>query len=305
MRRPTLKHRLEYLGFRVVSGLIRILPEPLVLAFGEALGWLAGVVLRIRRSDVDRNLARAFPLQSARERSRLARGCYRHVGREGMAVFWLGHQDPGRVLARCEVVGLGAVEAALAEGAGVVLVSGHLGNWEVAGAVLAALGLPLDVVAQVQRNPLFNRELVRTRERMGMVMIPRGEAVRRGLRTLRQGRILALVADQNAGRGGIFVDFFGVRASTARGPALFALRSGAPVFFLGVHRLPGWRARYRITLEPIPANPSADPEEETQRLTAAHTAMLQRYIEAAPEQYFWLHRRWKTRPPEPSPAQDV
>lgn len=305
MRPPTLKHRLEYLGFRAVSGVIRILPEPLVLALGEALGWLAGVVLRIRRGDVDRNLARAFPRLPDRERARIARGCCRHVGREGMATFRLSYEDPRRILARTEVLGLEAVQAAWAEGAGVILITGHLGNWEVAGAGLAARGLPLDVVAQVQRNPLFNRELVRTRERMGMVVIPRGEAVRRGLRALRDGRMLALVADQNAGAGGVFVDFFGVPASTARGPALFALRSGAPVFFVGVHRLPGWRARYRLTMEPVPVDRSADPEEETHRLTSAHTAILQRYIEAAPEQYFWLHRRWKTRPPEPSPAQDV
>jgi Kdo2-lipid IVA lauroyltransferase/acyltransferase len=305
VKRPTLKHRLEYLGFRAVSGGVRLLPETLALAIGEGLGWLAGVVIRIRRREVDRNLARAFPELPEGERARIARRCYRHVGREGLAMFRLSHEGPERILARTEVVGLEPVRAALEEGKGLVLISGHVGNWEVGGAVLAALGLPLEVVVQIQRNPLFNRELIRSRERMGMRLIPRGEAVRRGLRALREGRVLALAADQNAGRGGVFVDFFGVPASTARGPALFAIRSGAPVFFMGVVRLPGPGGRYRLTLEPVPVDRSADSDAETVRLTAAHTALLQRYIQAAPEQYFWLHRRWKTRPPEPSRDQDV
>lgn len=305
MRRPTLKHRLEYAGFRLVSAVVGWIPEPLALALGEGLGWVAGTVIRVRRRDVDRNLARAFPELPRGERARMARACFRHIGREGLAIFLLGREDAVRIRRRTEVVGIEVLQRALEEGRGALVVTGHLGNWEVAGAALAARGIPLDVVVQVQRNPLFNRDLVETRLRLGMRLIPRKDAVRSGLRSLREGRALALAADQNVREGGIFVDFFGSPASTARGPAVFALRAGSPVVFLAAERLPGWRGRYRVTLEQVPVERSSDPDEEARRLTAAHTALLEHHVRRIPVQYFWPHRRWKTRPPEPSREGDV
>lgn len=305
MKRPTLSHRLEYAGFRLVSGIARLLPEPVALGVGEALGWTAGTIFRVRRRDVDRNLERAFPDRSPAFRAGIARRCYRHVGREGLAVFRLGGESAEGIRSRTEVLGMEVLADALRQGRGVILVAGHLGNWELAGGALAARGIPLDVVVQRQRNPLFDRDLVRTRERLGMGVIPRGEAVRRGLRSLREGRALALVADQNVRNGGVFVDFFGVPASTPRGPALLAFRSGAPVVFVGVRRLPGWSGRYVVSLEAVPVERGPDPEEEVRRVTAAHTRLLEQYIQAAPEQYFWPHRRWKTRPSEPTSGPNV
>jgi KDO2-lipid IV(A) lauroyltransferase len=101
-------------------------------------------------------------------------------------------------------------------------------------------------------------------------------------------------------RGGIFVDFFGVPAATAKGPALFALRTGAPVFLGVALRLPGDPQRYRVVIERIQVDASGDLDEDVKRLTALHTARLQHYVEENPGQYFWQHRRWKTRPQDDS-----
>jgi KDO2-lipid IV(A) lauroyltransferase len=113
---------------------------------------------------------------------------------------------------------------------------------------------------------------------------------------VREGRVAALVADQNARRGGIFVDFFGVPAATFRGPALFAVRTGAPLFVAVALRTSRHPQRYRVVLQEVTATRSGDPERDVARLTAAHTADLERWVRSAPEQYFWQHKRWKTRP---------
>lgn len=292
------RHAAEYALFRSVTAALRALPEGLALRVGAGLGWLAGAVLRIRRRDVDAHLAIAFPDRPPAWRRRVARASYAHLGREAVALFLLPGQDAERVVERTEVEGLEELRAALAGGSGVVMVTGHLGNWELGGAALAARGLPLDVVTKAMANRRFDADLTATRERLGLRVFDMAEAPRAMLRTLRAGRIATLVADQNAREGGLFVPFFGKLALTARGPALFAVRAGAPLFVGHAVRLPGLPTRYRIELERVDVEATGDLEVDVARLTAAHTAALERAVRRAPEQYFWQHKRWKTRPPE-------
>lgn len=297
MRPPTVRHRLEYLGYRLILAALRLLPEGMALRLGEGLGWLVGVVFGIRRKTVRSHLRQAFPHETEGWRRRLARRSFRHIGRESLATFLLGGMTKEDVLKRTEVVGLEALQLAMAEGRGAILVTGHFGNWEIAGAALTARGVPLDAVAQKQRNPLFDIDINRTRNRLGITVIKRSEAPRKVLRALRAGRGIAIVGDQNIRRGGVFVDFFGRKASTARGAAIFALRTDSPMFLAINRRLEGLRPRYRLTLEPVDFSPSGDMEEDVLRLTEAHTRHLEQAIVETPEQYFWQHRRWKTRPP--------
>ncbi|HSG08110.1 MAG TPA: lysophospholipid acyltransferase family protein [Longimicrobiales bacterium] len=295
MSAKPLRHGLEYALFRSATGLLRVLPEGVALRAGALLGWVAAVLLRIRRSDVDRNLALAFPREGQAWRARVARASYSHLGREAVAMFRLADLDVEAVVARTRIEGLEALESALAEEKGVVMVTGHLGNWEVAGAALSARGFPLDVVAKGMANRRFGQDLEAARRRLGMRVVDMAVAPREVLRSLRAGRIVALVADQNARDQGIFVPFFGVPAATFRGPALFALRSGAPMFVGACLREPGWPQRYRIWTVRIDFAPSGDLEGDVARLTEAHTAVLERAVSEAPEQYFWQHKRWKTR----------
>jgi KDO2-lipid IV(A) lauroyltransferase len=206
--------------------------------------------------------------------------------------------DAAEIRERTEVIGFDAVRQASSEGRGSIVVSGHFGNWEVGGASIAAHGVPVDVIAQRQRNPLFDAELTANRERLGMRVIERGNAPKRVLRALRAGRAVGIVGDQNVRRGGVFVEFFGRPASTARGTALFALRTGSPLFLGISRRMPGIPQRYRVTFEPVDFTPSGDMDEDVLRLTEAHTRQLERHVRKAPEQYFWQHRRWKTQQPK-------
>lgn len=301
--RPGLRYRLEYAAFRGVAALVRWLPEAAALALAGLIGDLAGRVVRVRRHVVDANLARAFPGRPRRWRSRVAVASYRHLARETATFLRMDGMDPDEVRQRTVVEGLDAVREAMEQGRGAVIVTGHFGNWEIGGAALAARGLPTDVVAVRQNNPLFDRDLVAMRERFGMRVLEKRKAPRRALGSLRAGRVVALVADQNV-HGGVFVDFFGVPAATARGPALFACRVGSPVFLGIALRLPGAAARYRVLLREISLHRGGLGQEAIARLTQAHQSALEEWVRAEPTQYFWHHRRWKTRPcPGPEGAE--
>jgi KDO2-lipid IV(A) lauroyltransferase len=289
-------------------GVLRFAPEMPALLLGEGLGWVAGVIFRIRWRTVNEHLRLAFPERDPPWRRRIARASFRHLGRESVATFRLGRMGQEEVRERTEVIGFDAVREASARGKGLIIITGHIGNWEIGGASMAARGVPMDVVAQRQRNPLFDADLTSNRNRLGMEVIYRGEAPKKVLRSLRNGRAVGVVGDQNVRRGGVFVKFFGRPASTARGTArpastakgtaLFALRTGAPVVVGMVRRKPGFPQRYWVTLEPVEFTPTGDIEEDTLLLTEIHTRCLEEKVREAPEQYFWQHKRWKTRPPD-------
>jgi KDO2-lipid IV(A) lauroyltransferase len=298
MRKPTLAHRFQHLAYRLVLWLLRLVPENWALKAGAGVGWTAGVVFGFRKKIVQEHLRQAFPDKNDAWRRRVLHDSFRHLGREGLATFLLSGLSKDEIMARTEVDGLEALQEAVAQGKGVILATGHFGNWEIGGAGLAVRGLPLDIIVQHQRNPLFDRDLNRNRTRLGLRLIMRGDAPKETLRALRKGRVVGIAGDQNRRRDGVFVDFFGKQAATARGAAVFALRTGAPLFLGVSRRLEGKIARYRWSIEPVEYLATGEMEEDVLRLTQAHTAHLEREIIRTPDQYLWQHRRWKTQPPE-------
>ncbi len=299
---PTLSHRVEGALVGGLSLVLRVLPEPVALALGWGLGWLAGSVFRVRRATVDRNLALAFPDRDERWRKRIAGRVLPHIARESVMLLRMARMSAEDLRRRTEVAGFEAMMAATRSGKGVIIVTGHLGNWEIGGGAAAVRGLPLDVVAKVQKNPLVEERILRMRVSLGMRVIHRHQAPREVLRSLRNARAVALVADQDARSSGIFVDFFGVPASTARGPGLFAARTGSPVFLAVPERLPGLRGRYRVTFEPMDLPGHTDRDAFVEDFTRRYMNQLEAAIQRIPEQYFWVHRRWKTSPPSSAPG---
>jgi len=295
----TVRYRIEFWIFRALSWIVSVLPERATLGLCSVFGWCVGVVLRVRRVDTDRHLLIAFPERDSAWRRRVARGSYIHFAREAAMTIRLSRMHPEEIVRRTEVVGLEALRDAAAGGRGAVMISGHLGNWEVAAASVAVRGVPMDVVAHLQKNPLFYRHMVELQDRLGLTVIVKNEAFRLVPQALAAGRVVALIADQNIRKRGVFVDFFGRAAATAKGPALFALRTGAPVFLGVAVRKRGYPSRYRVIIEPVPVEEGARGADAIRGLTQRHVTRLEAQIREAPSQYFWQHRRWKTRP-EPS-----
>lgn len=298
MTGPSLQHRGEYWLFRLMRWKWGWLPEALAVRLGALTGLFAGCVLRIRRRDVDRHLALAFPDRAPAWRDRVARASYAHLGREAAILFRMGRWTPEQIVERVTFRGLSELRRAAEAGRGAVLLTGHLGAWEFAGAALAAAGIRLDVVGKRMANRRFEQDLFGLREELGMGVIEMGSAAKRVLRALRDGRVVAILGDQNAHKSDVFVSFFGRQAATARGPALFAIRTGAPVFFGIVLRDPGWAQRYTATVWLMRFRPTGDVEADTRSLLAEYMQALEDAVREAPEQYFWQHKRWKTRPPE-------
>lgn len=298
----TVRYRIEFWIFRTLSWVVVMLPERVALGLGSLLGWVVGVVLRIRRVDTDRHLRIAFPERDSGWRRRMARGSYIHLAREAAMTLRLSRMAPEEIVRRTKVEGFEALRDAAAGGRGAVVISGHLGNWEVAAAAVAARGVPMDVAAHLQKNPFFYRHMVERQDRLGLTVIGKNEAFRLVPKALAAGRVVALIADQNIRRRGVFVDFFGRTAATVKGPALFALRTGAPVFFGVAVRERGYPSRYRVIIEAVPFREGAHGADAIRDLTQRHVARLEARIREAPSQYFWQHRRWKTRPdPVPEP----
>lgn len=290
------RHALELAAYHVCRAAWSILPERAALASGAALGVAVGNVLGVRRTDVEQNLAWAFPTSSPEWRARVARECYQHFGREAAATLRAARWPKGRFLERTSVVGFAALEEALRAGAGAVLLTGHLGNWELGGAAIVARGIALDVVGKGMSNRRFERELFALRERFGMRVIGMGDAPRMALRSLEEGRVVALLADQSVPRRGVLVPFFGRPAPTARGPALLALRSGAPIVVAFALCDPGPEARYTLTFARLEIASTGSLERDVVALMDSYVRRLEAAVAQAPEQYLWHHRRWKGAP---------
>ncbi|MGH7554863.1 MAG: lysophospholipid acyltransferase family protein [Longimicrobiales bacterium] len=294
---PTLAHRAEYALLAGAVAIGRRVSEPAAARLGAFLGRLAYRPFGFRRRIVEDNLRRAFPDCDMDWVRLTAAASYEHFARETIAQLRSAQFSSDQIVARTTFEGWDALQDAVRAGNGVVIVAGHLGNWEMGAAAVAARGVPTDVVVQRQSNPLSDHLIVQSRAGIGLGIIDRRHAAKLALRSLRAGRTVAFVSDQDAGKDGVFVPFFGRLASTHRGAALMAIRTGAPLF-LGVPLRVAAGPRYVIRIREILTDRSGQLDEAVQRLTAAYTALLESAIRSAPDQYLWLHRRWKTRPPE-------
>jgi KDO2-lipid IV(A) lauroyltransferase len=286
----------SYLLLRALVATMAPLPRAAALRLGAALGRFARAPLGLRRAVAEENLARAFPDLAPAERDRICVRMFEHFGRMTVESLRVAATAGGEVLPLVDAgETLAVVRDLLARGRGLLVLTGHFGNWEVAAAVLAAHGMPVTAVWKPQANPYLADYLDALRRRLGVDAIPMPEA-RVGVRAaLRAGKLVALVADQASLRGSTWVPFFGQPTKTFEGPGNFAAQTGAPVVFGGVLAEGG---RYRAFVEVLDEAPSGEPDELVLRIAARYRARLEARIREAPEQYLWTHRLWKFPPPE-------
>lgn len=301
-RLVVLRHRAQYAALRALIGSLGSLGFRRASDLGARLGRLGHSPLGIRRTVVETQIAAAFPDWDVERVRATARAAYESLGRTTIETATLSRFGRETILDLFDEPDTWPVmEAAMAKGRGIIIVAGHLGNWELAGAYLGARGIDLEVVAREQENPLFDAYLTRTRNRIGMKVIYDRDAVRRVPRALKTGAAVALVMDQGAvGLASTWVPFFGRYAKTPRGPATFALRMQAPIIFLAPLRKPD--GRFTITLEDVPVHDSGDRNADIDRIVTDYTNVLERWVRRAPEQYFWHHRRWKHQRPDTPPG---
>ncbi len=235
------------------------------------------------------------------ERITIARRAYRNIVRAMIDFLRFPILSKDELLALCESVdGWHHLQNALDQSPGAVIgLASHLGNWEYSGAYLPTRGIPLAAVGREQRETAITQLLINSRSAVGIEHIARS---RHGNRRLvqcfkRKGSVVGLLADQNAGRGGTFTPFFGKLASSFKGPAFFALRYNLPVvpiFAVWTDKL-----KYKILiLEPVEIVKHEDMEEAIRLTTTNFQKVYEKVISEYPDQWLWVHNRWKTRPPE-------
>jgi KDO2-lipid IV(A) lauroyltransferase len=287
-------------GARTLEVGVGALSEPAARRVGRRLGLTAHSMIRVRRRTVERQIAESFPEQSDRWVCETARACYEHFGEEIAVLARPTRARIDRIVGRAQdPEGRLALYGDLLHGeSGSIVVTAHIGNWELAGAVLARTGGPVTAVVRRQRGA-FDRRVQRIRRAFGLEVVYHDESAWRVRRALRAGHALALVADQHAGDTGAPVPFLGRPASTFLGPARLSIAARAPLF-LGALLREG--DEYRIHLDRIDEEGIAQDEVD---LTRGWVARLEELVREHPEQYFWFHRRWKLGQggtPAPIPA---
>ncbi len=278
---------------------IEWLPLGLARRLSAGIGLLLYRATPRWRAIAHRNLALALPETDAARREQIVRGVYENLGRVVLALARMPRLGPSNIRDWIDYEGFEHYQRALEAGHGVLFMTGHLGNWELSAFAHALFGHPMHVMVRPLDNPLLDRLLDRYRRLCGNRTISKDTSGRSVLRALRNNEAVGILVDQNtAGEDGVFVDFFGVKASATSGLARVAQRTQAVV-------IPGfalWNpssGRYVLKFyPPLEMERSGDEPRDLAENTQRCQAMLEQVIRQYPEQWLWIHRRWKTRPAE-------
>jgi KDO2-lipid IV(A) lauroyltransferase len=287
----------EYaVAWAILKG-IGALPRPLAIKAGQGIGALARAALPHLRRHAETNLRLALPELDERQRRRILRGTFRNLGRLLGEVSQFPRFNRENISSIVVYQGLENYLEAQAQGRGVILLTGHIGAWELSVYAHSIYGYPMSFLARRVDNPLVERLAEGYRTRYGNRSIDKRGSVREVMKTLKAGGVVGILADLNTSREeGVFCDFFGVPACSTAGVAALALRTGAVV-------LPGYivwdeSARiHRLCFEPpIETISTGNQKEDVAANTARYTKALENVIRRYPDQWLWIHRRWRTRP---------
>jgi KDO2-lipid IV(A) lauroyltransferase len=284
-----LRYLIEALALRVAFALLRWLPVDAASNLGGWLGRNIGPRLPVS-GRARRNLRLVFPDKSAAEVERIVRGMWDNLGRVAAEYPHIGEiaaPESGRI----DWVDTAPVRAMRDQGTAGILVSAHLGNWEVMTAAAIRRGLDMTIIVREPNNPFVRPLIERLRGVAGGVRAPKGlPGAKAALDALHQGRVLGLLYDQKM-NDGIAVPFFGIEAMTPAAPAQLALRFGCPLVPVRVERL--GPARFRLSsFDALELPDSGDRQADTVQVMTALNEILEGWIRAKPEEWLWLHRRW-------------
>ena len=296
-RRPAVDY-LVYLTIRLIVAIAQAMSIEQSYAFAR---FLAAILYRLDKRHVAigiENLEHAFgDRYTAAERDAIVRKVFLHFSMMLMEILHIPrklHLTTWRET--ITLAGHEKVVDRLLKGGPIIMLTGHFGNWEMAGYLFGVFGFPPHSVARTLDNPYLDRFLRSFRERTGQRMIPKSGGYDQMLDVLKRGGVLSFLADQDAGQNGLYVDFFGRPASTHKAIALLAIEHNAPVV-VGYARRIGPGFRYEVgcpeIIEPSEWTGTAD---DARLLTQRYTAALEQIVRRDPEQYLWLHRRWKHQP---------
>ncbi|MGH9375653.1 MAG: lysophospholipid acyltransferase family protein [Terriglobia bacterium] len=297
----SLRLRLEYWAARGVLEALGRTPHRVTRALCATLAALSYWIWpRLRQTGLW-NLELAYPEWTARRRRQVLFASFMNLGRMLADFAHFPHWNRGNIEDLIVYDGYEHFLHASNQGTGLIFLTAHFGSWELGSFAHGIYGHPVNFVARRLDNPLIDSLVTRYRCLSGGRPIEKGDFARQSLRALRRGEAVGILMDQNMlPAEGVFVDFFGRKACTTPSPARMAQKTGVPLLLGLVIWDPALR-KYRLRFETIEWTKRGDPAEEVLVNTARFTERLEYYIRQHPEQWLWVHRRWKTRPPEEPP----
>jgi Kdo2-lipid IVA lauroyltransferase/acyltransferase len=295
-RRKRIGYQIEFLLARSIGFIAQVLPLKCALFIGDRIGDLFYFVIRSRRKVALDNLAHAFPEKNESERRKILWRNYQHFGRVMIEFARMPLLQRETILQTIPIHNKEYIDELIKQDKGVLIFSGHFGNWEYLAATMANVGLPLYCVFKEQKNLTIDQVI--KQYRMGIGLLPlkvKGGAARGIITAIKEKAMILILIDQDSGKRGVFIDFFGRPASTTDGPATVLTRYKVPAIMAFAIR--GKNGLLEIYLEKFPSSEQfSDDEAGHAQFIKHYNRLLEKYIRQYPEQWFWLHRRWKTQP---------
>jgi Kdo2-lipid IVA lauroyltransferase/acyltransferase len=293
MKKKIIRY-LIYISANLFAKLVLILPYKFAVSLGGFLGLIAGKVLKDSRKKTVTNLSYAFPEKSIKELNKISDNVHIHFGKslfEFLISYRLTQKD---LLKLIDIEGKHYIDEALKRNKGVIVYTAHLGNWEFLAMYLTLLGYPLYVIAKKLYDDRLNDLLVNYRARKGVKTILRTESTKDILRVLKENKVLGMLIDQDTNVKGCFVDFFNRKAYTPSNMASLALKYDSSVIPLFIRRINN--SKHILTVkEPVQIIRTDNLEHDIETNTANFTKIIENTIKEYPEQWVWVHDRWKTK----------
>jgi len=290
-----IKNHIEYFFLFYLVKFFNLFPLRIALKIAEYIGRLLFHLDKKHRQRALDNLTFAFSEKSYSEIKDICRKVYINSAKIFMEFIFLPKIDKDFVKRNVKIVGEENLKKGLKLNKGIIGITGHIGNWELLGAILVKSGYGLSAVYHPMRNPLSDKLFYQLRYESGMELISMKNSLKGSIKALKENRILGLIADQDAGGSGVFVNFFNRPASTAKGPAVFAIKTGAPMIIFTLIREKGDRFTLYID-EPLKVRRSGNLEDDILYNTKLWSDELEKWVRKYPEQWFWVHRKWHTKP---------
>jgi KDO2-lipid IV(A) lauroyltransferase len=284
-----MKYALEYGLLRFADLFIQTLPRAWAIGFGEWLSRRLPGILPKRQALILENLSRSFPEKSSADCARIAAAVWRNLGRTAVEFVRIADLARRPIEDLVTVEGREQMERAIGEGKGVILLTAHFTNWELTGSFVQRLFGSMTAIARPVHNPYVERWVQRKRLAGGMKIIPAQEAVKASLKCLKAKTIVGILIDQSLSTG-LSVEFFGRTAATTTLPALLHVRTGAPVLITYTLREGD---RFRQVFQPVTFPPVSADADRTAIYTKTINALFEDLIRRYPENWFWIHNRWK------------
>lgn len=288
-----MKNFLEYTLLLLLRWIVLLLPFRAVQRFGSAFGTFVFYIVPVRKTLVLSNLQHAFPEKSRKDIERMALNNYRNIFATFFETFWIQRLTDDHIRKIIRMPDVNVVDHMVKRGKGLIMLSGHICNWELIALAVGYLsGHSLQIIIKKQHNPYVDRLMNRLRTKFNNTVVDMDIAPREILKRLRERGVVAMLADQSGPEEGLFVEYFGRPASTHVGPAVFALRTQAPI--LMVFAVRNSDGTFDVTCKEVPTdNLHGSDDDKIRTLTERHVKMLEDFVRNHPDQWLWMHKRWK------------